>query len=145
MADYREEIVQALIAKLRGASAVSSLVGSRVHHTVGPELETGQNDTPARVVLANIGGPRASDMQGHAGLTIARIQCECWAGGQSIAAQVLAAVMNELEGFKGTIQGLVGSVEVDHILFDESPQALYDDDTRAHGQRVDMSVAHGGL
>lgn len=137
--------MQALISKLRGATAISALVGSRVYNTVGPELETGQNGTPARVVLAKISGPRATNMSGHAGLTIARIQCECWGSGQAVACQVLAAVMNELEGFKGTMPGLLDSVEVDHILFDESPQALYDDDTRAHGQRIDMSVAHGGL
>ena len=146
--DWQKEIVGAIRKHLLGVPAISNVVGGRVYNSLAPEAKRNsenQTDLPM-IVMHRIVGPRATNMTGSAGLAQTRVQLECWGAKLKDGYAVLGLVMGELQGYQGTMNDTKPeAVAVDHVLFQDDPVPVYDDQRRAHGVRVDMIVAHGGL
>ena len=95
-------IEEALVALLETDAAVAALVDDRIYPIVAPAGV----DLPA-IVYQRISGPRAETMAGPSGLAWPRFQFGCIGGSFSEAVSVADAVRQALDGYRGTVSGVV--------------------------------------
>ena len=100
-------IEEALVALLEADAGVSALVGNRIYPIVIPDGAS----LPA-IAYQRISGPRAETMDGPSGLAWPRFQITSVAETVSEAIALANAVRHALDGYSGTVLGVV----IDSIL-----------------------------
>lgn len=106
-----------LVAYLGNASAVSSLVSSRIYPQLLP-----QSPTLPALTYSQISAIRTYVLAGDVQKARRRFQIDCWAATHKASAQLADAVRNTLSGFYGSMSGTqVHFITLDneHDLFDE--------------------------
>lgn len=107
--------VDAILAKLAAAPAVTNIAGTRF------ELAGMVSPATARplIVVQTIGTGRLYDNAGPSGVARSTVQLTCYANGYGTARQLANAVRTTLNGFRGT----VGQTKVLSILLDDERDA----------------------
>ena len=88
--------------KLTGDAELTALVGTRIHAMRAPK-----SSTLPRVVFNVIDEPRRPHMTGASGLVVPRFQIDVYASSSPGAHAVKEAIRNLLDGFSGTLTGVV--------------------------------------
>lgn len=101
------EILRAVRDRMLGASAVSTLVGSRVHWQHLPQAET----FPA-VVIREISNEEVAHLRGTSGTSTTRVQIDCYSLDYTVAYAVREAIRQRLRPWRGT----QGSVFVNEVI-----------------------------
>lgn len=121
---------EALRAVLKGRTALTTLVGTRIDWGARP-----QGATSPAVVLHRIGGERGQTLSGPDGLVQSRVQVDCWGQTYKAAKDVSRQVVAGLNGYRGgTIQRVFIDTERDDQFLDP-PDPLY-------RTRLDLTVWH---
>jgi hypothetical protein len=127
-------IEEALVAKLKATSGVTSLVSTRIYPVKAPQ------DTQASYIVYDLmGGTDEVVHSGMDGLRNARISFSCHGTTYAAAKAVAEAVRTALGGFNGTQSGL--AVRIPVVMEDVD---LYDDSLSLYLAVVDMEMYWSG-
>ena len=127
------EIETALINKLLATTAVTDLVGKKIHYAG----DTPKNTTKPYIVIQKISAQRLHAHDGPCGLVNSRIQFSCFASTYLGAKAVCVAIQVALDGSKGVLSG----VNVGSCLYDNETD-LYDQDYQVCGVEADYMVSY---
>jgi hypothetical protein len=94
-------IISSLIHRLKGSSAITAVVGTRIASNTSD-----QADTLPRIVLSLVSGDHAHHMEAASGRVIGRIQVEAFAATSLGATTLMETVRQRMDGFRGTVQGV---------------------------------------
>lgn len=117
---------EALLSYLKAASAIASLVGTRINLVRSP-----QGTVCPRVVLTRVSGLRDMTLNnGPSGYVSSRVQVDCYGTSYGSAKTVARAIEARLSGYSGTTGGvrfegcfLIG--ERDDFFDTETPDKLF--------------------
>ena len=129
-------IEEALVAILQADATVSGLVNDRIYPLVAPVGA----ELPA-ITYQRISGVRMETLQGPTGLAAPRFQFSCLANTYSQAKSLANAVRQALDGYSGTVNGVV----IDSILCKNEQDgfnAADDENEESYLVYVDMTVWH---
>lgn len=102
-------ILQSIRTRLLSQTAVTDIVGTRIHPQWRP-----QDGALAAITLQRISEDHVHNLEGGAGLARPRIQVDCWSSKYSEAQSLGEAVREALQGFTGTVD----SVTIHSCLLD---------------------------
>lgn len=91
-------IEEVVIARLLDTAAVTTLASSRVYPGIRP-----QGSALPAVVVSRVSGAPVYVDDGETGLSVARIQIDCWGETYSAAKSLVRAVVYCLSGFYGVL------------------------------------------
>lgn len=124
---------EALFAILSNDAGVTAIVGDRIYPLQTPE----EGQYPA-LSYWRVDGPREHALDGPAGLARPRMQVDAWANDFRTAKAAIEAVIEALDGYRGTVAGvsIVGILALnDHDIFEPS--------TRTYHVAADFEVMYG--
>lgn len=130
-------IEKALCTILNRAEAVTNIIGTSIY----PLVLSPDAVLPA-LVYQQIAGPRDHVTAGPSGLASPRFQITCWAATYGKADELADAVRQTLDGYSGTVDGVV--IRVIHLL-DESDMPGTRPDNKVlsrYGKRLDFEISH---
>lgn len=138
------DIRPALRFLLLGDPAVNAAVGgTRVYAVLAP-----QGEVRPMVVYSRVSGLGVGNMGGASGLTMVRVQVDCWAQDMSVAANLANLVKSRLDGFSGEIfwdeSSPGNSVVVQGIIY-ETERDRYDDVAIMFGNSRDYLIWYAEL
>ena len=126
------EIDEALITKLEAASAVTAICGTRIYPVKFPQSVT----VPA-IRINHIGAARVYTLSGAGGYVHDRFQIDSIAKLYKDVVALAKSVRQELEAFKGTVDG----VRIDGIFL-ENQFADWDDAAQLFRIQQDYFIHH---
>ena len=123
-------IEEGLRTLLLADSAISALIGTRMHGVILP-----QKPTMPAIVMTDITAKDEYDTEGATDLSWGRFQFDSWAETLAGARTLGKAVKNKLSGFSGT----AGSETISGA-FINNKQDLYDPETKNHRMSMDFII-----
>ena len=120
-----------LLAKIKATTAVSALVSTRVNWSRRPQGEA----LPA-IVLHRIGGMPDVHHGGASGLSVSRVQVDCWGASYGAAKAIARAVQSAITARTFT----QGSTRFDVILVDSERDDSSDETTPLFRTSLDLMV-----
>lgn len=126
----------ALVARLVADSIVNGLVANRIHPFNDPRQIARPKLTYWRVNTTRSSDDGGLTNDGPTGMAVTRIQFDAWADSMLVAKQVVAAVRHSLNGFAGTLSGLV--VNQIHVVDERDNTVPVDAGQQTPVQRVSI-------
>lgn len=130
-------IEEAVESRLSGWTALTDLVGTRIHPVRLPQVSRTSDGLPA-LSYTRASSVRVHSHQGGSGLAAPVFQFDAWASDYSTAKAVINEVRKALVGFRGTVDG----VRIDAGLA-QSERDEFEDDTGIYRTTIDIRVWHG--
>jgi hypothetical protein len=116
------KIEDALFTKLSGTTAISDIVGTRIHPVKMPD-----NPTFPSITYQRISSTREQTMQGRVSYCEAIMQIDIWSQDYDVTRDLASKVFSALEGFRGPIS----SVDIQAIL-SQNEIDLFEDDVKVY-------------
>lgn len=113
-------------------STITSLVGARIYPVLLPQAPT----FPA-MTYQRVSGSRVQSLTGPSGMAHPRFQIDCWAQTYDGAKELAAAVMTELDGYRGTM----GDTRVGGVIV-YGDRDIYEPDVEIFRVTIDITIWH---
>lgn len=123
----------AIYTKLSGDAAVSAIVGTNIYPVKLPPT----NLTPPYITYFRVSTVRVQSMLGGSQLASPLFQFDAWAKTHAAADDLAEKIRLALEGFKGTVSGVV----IGGILFQNQFEE-YDEDAELHRVMSEYRIWH---
>lgn len=111
-----------LAARFKATAAITNLVGQRIYPNERP-----QNDSSPSITYRRISSDRSLNLGGADDMLPARIQFDAWSSTYKSVDDIIRALVNDLNGFYGTIGSTVvrGAKAVNEVDQFEGLNGIY--------------------